>query len=311
MLTNVGLRHLRSFVVLADELHFAHAAASLHVSQPALSQTIRQLEAATGLQLLRRTTRSVELTDAGRMFREDAIGVLSAFDEAMERALDMAAGRRGNLHIGYTIGAGVEIIPSVLRVFRAAYPDVEVHLQEFDFSQPAAGLDDGRSDVAIVRPPIDVDDAEFLTLVVEPRVVCVYDGHALADRDEVSILEVVSEPIVAAPGSGTWRDYWLACDYRDGQPPDVVAEAATFEGELQTVASGRGISITTGTAARFYARPGLRFPVIRDVPPCEVAVALPSHPILAARNFAELAVSLSDELSAAAAAGWPIRRSHD
>src|SRR5271166_3644693 len=121
MLTNVGLRHLRSFVVFADELHFARAAANLHVSQPALSQTIRQLETATGLQLLRRTTRAVELTDAGRMFREDAIGVLASFDETMERALDMAAGRRGKLHIGYTIGAGVEIIPSVLRVFRTAY----------------------------------------------------------------------------------------------------------------------------------------------------------------------------------------------
>ena len=83
----------------------------------------------------------------------------------------------------------------------------------------------------------------------------------------------------------------------------MVAEAATFEAELQTVATGRGISITTGTAARFYARPGLRFPVIRDIPPCRVAVALPAHPVLAAsRNFAELAVSVSSELSAAAKA---------
>lgn len=306
MLTNVGLRHLRSFVVLADELHFARAAGILHISQPALSQTIRQLEVATGLQLLRRTTRAVELTSPGRAFRDDAIGVLAQFDETMERALDMAAGRRGKLHVGYTIGAGVEIVPSVLRAYAAAYPDVEVDLKEFDFSQPAAGLEDGRMDVAIVRPPIEVESATFFTLVREPRVACVYEGHALAKRDEVSIKEVLTEPIVAAPGSGRWRDYWLGCDYRDGDAPHVVAEAATFEAELQTVASGRGISITTGTAARFYARPGLRFPVIVDVPPCEVAVALPAHPIFAARNFAELAVSLSNDLAAAANTSWPI-----
>lgn len=302
MLTNVGLRHLRGFVALADELHFAHAAARLHISQPALSQTIKQLEYATGLRLLQRTTRAVELTDAGRMFRDDAIGVLAQFDETMERARDMAAGRRGKLQVGYTIGAAVDIVPSVLRKFAAAYPDVEVDLREFDFSQPEAGLDDGRSDVAIVRPPIEVDDTVFYTLVTEPRVACVYEGHPLANRDEVSIAELLSEPFVAAPGSGTWRDYWIGCDYRNGEPPNVAAEAATFEAELQIVATGRGISMTTETAARFYARPGLRFPVIRDVPPCKVAVALPANHILAARNFAELAVSVSNDLSGAASA---------
>lgn len=289
-------------MVLADELHFARAAATLHISQPALSQTIRQLELATGLQLLQQTTRLVELTEAGRMFRDDAIEVLSQFDETMEHALDMAAGRRGKLHVGYTIGAAVDVVPSVLREYAAAYPDLEVDLREFDFSRPAAGLDDGSADVAIVRPPIDVDGAIFFTLVTEPRVACVYEGHPLAKRNEVSISELLGEPIIAAPGAGTWRDYWLGCEYRNGELPHVVGEAATFEAELQTVAAGRGISITTGTAARFYARPGLRFPVISDVPLCKVAVALPADPIPASRNFAELAVSVCNDLKAAAKA---------
>jgi DNA-binding transcriptional LysR family regulator len=301
MLTNIGLRHLRSFVVLADELHFAHAAAALHISQPALSQTIRQLEFATGLHLVRRTTRAVELTDAGRLFRDDAVRVLTEFDLTMERALEMAAGRRGKLHVGYSIGAGVDIVPSVLREFAAAFPDVEVEIREFDWSQPAAGLDDGQTDVAIVRPPLDIaEGTAFFTLATEPCVACVYEGHPLADRDEVSVLELLDEPIVAAPGSGVWRDYWIACEYRNGRPPNVVAEAATFEAELQTVAAGRGISITAGIAARYYARPGLRFPVITDIPLCRVAVALPADPTPAARHFAELAVSMTRDLGATA-----------
>jgi DNA-binding transcriptional LysR family regulator len=290
-LTNVGLRHLRSFVVLADELHFARAAEKLHVSQPALSQTIKQLERATGLLLLRRTTRLVELTPAGEMFRADAVALLERFDELLERAHAIATGRRGKLRVGYTIGAAVDIVPHLLREHAAAFPELEVELTEFDFAQPEAGLDDGRSDVAIVRPPIAVDGAELFTLVTEPRVACVYEGHPLAAHDEVSIAEVIREPIIAAPGGGTWRDYWLACEYRDGEAPRVVAEAATFEAEFQTVAAGRGISITAEAAARFYARPGLRFPRIRDIPPCEVAVALPADPAPAARNFAELAAA--------------------
>jgi DNA-binding transcriptional LysR family regulator len=100
----------------------------------------------------------------------------------------------------------------------------------------------------------------------------------------------LDEPIIGAPGSGVWRDYWLATDYRDGKPPPIVAEAATFESELQAVASGLGISITAEAASRFYARPGLRFPRITDIAPCEVAVALPKNPTAAARSFADVAV---------------------
>ena len=81
-LTNVGLRHLRSFVVLADELHFARAAARLYLSQPALSQTIKQLEDVTGLRPLERTTRRVELTAEGASLGEDAVPVLARGDRS-------------------------------------------------------------------------------------------------------------------------------------------------------------------------------------------------------------------------------------
>lgn len=294
-LTNLGLRHLRCFVVLAEELHFARAAQRLHVSQPALSMTLKQLESATGLQLLQRTTRRVELTADGAALRDDAIRVLQEFDDLVERAHATASGRRGTLRVGFTIGAAVDLVPRILRMHAAEFPDVRVELTEFDFSEPSAGIDDDRSDVAILRPPIDVDDVQLFTLATESRVACLPEHHRLADRSEVSIHDLLSEPIIAAPGHGTWRDYWLCCEYRDGVPPDVAGEAPTFESELQAVATGRGISITAEAAARFYARPGLRFPRISDISPCEVAVALPRSPTPAARAFADVAVACCGE----------------
>lgn len=300
--TNVGLRHLRSFVVLADELHFARAAARMHISQPALSQTLKQLERSTGLQLLQRTTRRVELTPDGRAFRDDAVRVLEQFDMLMERARATAGGRRGTLRVGYTIGAAVDLVPRVLRAYGRECPEVRVETNEFDFSEPAAGLDDGRTDIAIVRPPIDVDGVQLLTLTHEPRVACVADSHRLADRQEISVNDVLDEPIIAAPGEGAWREYWLCSEYRHGQPAPVVGEAATFEAELQAVASGRGISVTAEAAARFYARPGLRFPRIADIPPCEVAIALPPDATPAARLFAEIAVATTAAAAPAVAA---------
>jgi DNA-binding transcriptional LysR family regulator len=293
--TTLTLRHLRCFVVLAEELHFARAAERLHLSQPALSQTVKQLERETGLRLLNRTTRHVELTAAGVAVRDDALRVLREFDDLIEHAHELAAGHTGTLRVGFTIGAAVDIVPRVLRAYAKTYPEVKVELMEFDFSEPEAGLDDDRSDVAIVRPPLETDGVRLATLTTEPRVACLPDSHPLAEREEISIYDILGEAIIAAPGEGVWRDYWLACDYRDGQPPPVVAEVATFETELQAVATGRGISITAEAAARFYARPGVRFPRIADIAPCEVAVALPQAPTPAARAFAEVAIGVSAE----------------
>jgi DNA-binding transcriptional LysR family regulator len=295
-LTKLGLRHLRAFVVLAEELHFARAAQRLFLTQSGLSQTLKQLETETGLRLVDRTTRRVALTAEGEALRDDAIRVLAEFDGLLERAQETAAGRRGQLRVGFTIGAAVDLLPTVRRAFAQRFPDVKLSLNEFDFSEPDAGLDDGRSDVAIVRPPINVKGVQLMILATEPRVACLPDSHRLADRDEISIYDILDEPIIGAPGSGAWRDYWLACEYRDGAPPPVVAEVATFESELQAVASGLGISITAEAASRFYARPGLRFPRIADITPCEVAVALPPFPTPAARAFADAAVSASGDL---------------
>jgi DNA-binding transcriptional LysR family regulator len=294
-LTNLGLRHLRCFVVLAEELHFARAAQRLHLSQPALSQTLKQLEQATGLRLIDRTTRRVALTAEGAALRDDALRVLAEFDGLVERAHETAAGRRGTLRVGFTIGAAVDLVPRVLRAYAAEYPDVKVELTEFDFSEPEAGLDDDRSDVAIVRPPIETKGVQLARLATEARVACLPESHRLADRDEISIYDILSEPIIGAPGEGAWRDYWLACEYRGGEPPPIVAEVATFETELQAVATGRGISITAEAAARFYARPGLRFPRIADISPCEVAVALPAFPTPAARAFCQVAIGASGQ----------------
>jgi DNA-binding transcriptional LysR family regulator len=287
---NVDLRHLRAFAVVAEELHFARAAARLHLSQPALSHTVRQLEEALGLRLLSRTTRAASLTPEGEIFLAEARAVLDRFDAALRQAERMASGLVGRLRVGYLIGTALDHMPSILRAFADAYPNVTVDVREFDFASPAAGLDTGETDVAILRPPVELDPSALVyRLLREARVACVSDVHPLAGRERVTVAELLGEPIIAAPGTGTWRDYWLLNDHREGRPPPVVGEAATFEAELQAVASGRGISITPQTAARYYARPGLAFPLIEDAPPCDVAVALPSTPIAPARRFAELA----------------------
>ncbi|MFE4667565.1 LysR family transcriptional regulator [Streptomyces sp. NPDC056716] len=287
---NVELRHLRAFVAVATELHFNRAAARLHMSQPALSQTVRQLEDALGFPLLARTTRSAVLTPNGELFLTEARAVLDRFDRAMGQAHRVACGLVGQVRLGHLNGAAIDHMPAILRAFGETYPEVSLEVVEYDFRSPEAGLDVGATDVAILRPPVDLPSGAHLhVLRSEPRVACVADLHPLAAHPEVRVADLLDQPIVAAPGSGTWRDYWLLLDHRGDSAPPVVYEAATFEAELQAVASGRGISITPATAARFYARPGLAFPVITDATWCDVAVVLPPSPLPAARRFADLA----------------------
>lgn len=300
---NVEIRHLRAFTVTARELHFARAAERLHLSQPALSQTIRQLEAALGFRVLRRTTRSVALTAEGEILLAEARAVLARYDEAMAQAQRLADGELGRLRVGYMIGAAVDHVPAILRAFAQTWPDVRVETREFDFGHPAAGLDDGSSDVAILRPPLEPELAERVelrTLLREARVVCLASQHPLAARERVAAAELLAEPIVAAPGSGVWRDDWLLVRQRGGEPPPVVHEAATFEAELQAVAAGRGISTMPASSARFYARPGVAWVPIGDVEECEVAVAIPHGAPPQATRFAEVA----ERVIAQARAAW-------
>jgi DNA-binding transcriptional LysR family regulator len=165
------------------------------------------------------------------------------------------------------------VVPGLLRTFTAEHPDLSVSADEYGFDEPTAGLRDHEVDVAIVRPPIGLTGLVSTDLLIEPRVACLPQDHRLATRTAVRVADLLDEPIVAAPESpGPWRDYWILSDHRSS-PARIVAEASTFEAELQLVGRGVGISVTAMTAARWYRRPGVVFVPIVDLESCRVALA--------------------------------------
>jgi DNA-binding transcriptional LysR family regulator len=271
---NVELRHLRAFVALAEELHFGRASQRVFLTQPALSQTIQQLEASVGGLLVERTTRSVKLTPNGLAFLGDARAVIAAYDTALGRAARAARQEQGILRVGYQIGAALEIAPLVLRAYAERYPSVTVELREFDFGEPFAGLDVGAVDLAFVKMPLHDERLAYEFLEHEGIFAGLAPQHRLAQRSSIAIAEILDDPIVAAPrAAGAWRDYWLANEYRGGKPPTVVLEAANFDAELQAVAVGKAITITSLAATKYYARPGVVFVPIHDLPPVTVVLA--------------------------------------
>src|SRR5213079_166720 len=123
------LRHLRYFIGVAEEENVSRAALKLHVSQPALSRQVRDLEEELGFPLLERSAKSVRLTDAGRVFLPEARAVLQRADDAVKAARAIATGA-SELHVGYAGSPTVRILPGTLRAFQAEHPDVRVRLHD-------------------------------------------------------------------------------------------------------------------------------------------------------------------------------------
>ncbi|MET0701303.1 MAG: LysR family transcriptional regulator [Mycobacterium sp.] len=270
---DVTLRQLRYFVVLGEELNYRRAAERLFITQPALSTAIKHLEHQTGVTLFRRNTREVALTDLGAAWLPTVQDALRGVDTAVDDLV--AASRRDRrIRLGYLIGTGADVLFRLVRHFELAYPEISVESREFDFNDPTAGLADGTTEVAIIRPPVDLPDHRMLILDAEDWVACLPRDHRLAQRADLSITELLDDPIVVAPGTaGVWRDYWMAMDARGGKPPTIAAVAATYEAETTTIARGLGISFTSEASARLYDRPGIVYVPIADRPRNYTALA--------------------------------------
>lgn len=262
---DIDLRLLRYFDVLGDELNYRRAAERLFISQPALSAAIRQLESHVGARLFDRDTHSVSLTPLGRDWLPLVRAALRQVDDTVDALSTLVDDE--HVRIGYLIGTGADLLFQLLEGVDRAFPRLTIETVEHDFSDPTAGLASGASDIALLRPPVDVVDLETATVAEESWMACLPRTHRFAGRTSLAIDELLDEPIVVAPESaGRWRDYWMAQDVRGGRPANVVAEAATYEAEITLIARGVGISFTTSSLARLYDRPGIRFVPIVDRP---------------------------------------------
>lgn len=189
---------LRYFVAVAEELHFGLAAQRLHMTQPPLSQRIRQLEDALRVPLFKRTTRSVELTAAGQVLLVRARALLQAAADAEQATQGAGKGESGPLRLGFTSSAAYRVLPAALARFTAAYPQVRLEMREKVSVELAEDLMSHRIDVALLRPMPGREYAGLETIAVdrEPLVVVAPRGHAFAELQSVPVRKLDGEPIL-------------------------------------------------------------------------------------------------------------------
>lgn len=179
----ITLDQVRSFVAVAEELHFGRAADRLQMTQPPLSRQIQKLERAVGAQLLERDNRRVALTGAGMAFLDEAYRMLNLVESAGDLARRVDAGAAGVVRLGFTAVSAISILGPLLRRLTAELPDVEVRLSERVTLAQVDGIRRGELDIGLARPPFDTALLSSRVVSREPLMAVVPAHHPLATVD--------------------------------------------------------------------------------------------------------------------------------
>lgn len=273
------LRHLRYFVAVAEAENVSRAALKLHVSQPALSRQIRDLEEELGFLLLERSAKSVRLTDAGRVFLAEVRAVLQRAEEAVKAARATATGSRGELHVGYAPTLTARILPPALRAFQAAMPGVRVKLHDLSTEEMLAGVCEGKLHLAVtVRPaPGALRGLRFEELMREPLRLAVAPAHPLARRRVVSLADAAREPFIAYSRKD-YPDYHelLAAIFSMAKSqPRIAEEHDGVSSLVAAIAAGNGVAIVPDSL-RCIAGERLKLVMLSPDPkPLVIGIILP------------------------------------
>ncbi|MCO4865518.1 LysR family transcriptional regulator [Cupriavidus sp. WGtm5] len=239
----MDLRHLRYFIAVAEELNFTRAAERLHIAQPPLSLQIRQLEEEMDVTLLNRSRRHVELTEAGRIFLEQARQILRATESAVIQTQRAHRGETGRLTVGFFEHASYTLLPPILRAYRERFPSVEILLRWFPVVEQAEALRRGDADISFMRPVPDLEDVTWETILEEPFVLAVPARHPFANAESISLKDCAQEPFImympeAAPDFHAMNMRMCASA---GFVPKVVSEVGQVYTLVGLVSSGAGI----------------------------------------------------------------------
>jgi DNA-binding transcriptional LysR family regulator len=292
---NLELRQLRYFVTVAEELHFGRAAARLHMTQPPLSQAIAALEETLGAPLFLRNRRQVELTGAGSALLPEARRLLEGAASLPELVRRAAAGESGRLALSFVTPADYSVLPPLLRDYSAAYPNVQLVLQEATTDVQVDDLLHERIDAGLIIPPLS-DKAQvhldYLKLLEEPLVLCAPAGVLPHGGKPVDLKTLRQLPLIIFPrkSAPSLYDAILSCFHEAGLSPEIGQEAIQMQTIVSLVSAGMGLALVPQSVSNLM-RPGVEYRALAGPTPLvELGLAWRrdnASPVL--RGFLELA----------------------
>ena len=276
-LSTVTFKQLQYFVAVAEELHFGRAAERLGMAQPPLSQQIHKLEESLGAALFNRTSRRVELTDAGVMLLEEA-RIISQRIESLRRAVQQRAGSfAGSIDIGAVTPVLDTFLPELIHKFTAKHHNVRVSLHEKRSSEQIEAVRAGLLDLGFIRL-FEQDLAHLETLLVrrEAYVLAIPKNHSLAKRKIIPLEALHNAPLIMAPRGArpALHDRLVSCFQDAGFSPTIVQEAPSKRTEVSLVAAGIGVALIPKSYSQLYHRDGVVYRPIKGTLPTIEIVAI-------------------------------------
>ena len=247
------LQQLHAFVVLAEELHFGHAATRLGIAQPPLSQQIRRLEDKVGHALFSREPGRISLTPAGRELLPAARHALTGLADGLAAAREIGSGRAGRLRIGFAASLALTVVPRLLRTFRERFPAVELEIQEMTTTPQLAALRERTIDIGLLRePPAQDPELGFATVLTEPFAAVLPSTHPLTEQRAVRVEQLAECPFVLLPRAvgPLLYDRITGLCIEAGFTPQVAQHAVEWQTVCALVETGLGVSLAPDSIRR-------------------------------------------------------------
>lgn len=253
------LRHLRCFVAVAEELHFARAAEKLHIDQSPLSRTIRELEDEFGTRLFTRTTRSTRLTHAGKVFLERVPRIFAALEQARDGVKSAANGFHGQLRIALSDGITPSRLPTLLARSREEDPEVEIRLFEVPLDQQLKGLDNDLYDAGLSMADEVGDGIVAIPAWKDELMVALSSRHPLLAHRRIPLETVLQQRLVLgdpAACQGHTRQIDRILQKRDEELL-IVQRVATFDVMMALVSAGLAMGLAGAAHIASSREPGV------------------------------------------------------
>ena len=246
------IKHLRSFITLAEELHFGRAAQRLSIVQPALSMQIKMLEEELGVRLFERNRHSVTLTEVGAIFLPQARATLYQAAHAADVARACGRGEIGRVRLGFVSSVLPVLLPSLIRTLHTRFPLIELELKDMPGPDQAAALKNGQLDFGLMRLPAVIPGIHTREVLQESFIVALPNDHPLAACDSVHPTALGRVPLFIlarryAPG---FFDELMQSVKRQGAQLENTTELGEFTTMLALVSAGLGVGLLPANAGR-------------------------------------------------------------
>lgn len=264
------MRRLRYFVAVAEEASFNRAARRLHMSQPPLSNQIKQLEGELGVTLFERTSRGVRVTEAGELLLEESRRIFTQIDQTVRVVRRVGNGEVGRLTLGFVPSASDEALPPILDAFRERYPEVELFLREMRPNLIVQRLHDKQIDAGLLYLPLEDSALEVECVLREPLVLALPENHPLAKTERVELQKLAGEPFILPRRytmmPGLHGQVMEACRQAGFSPDAVQEDVWLMQTIVGLVAGGIGVALVPDSL-RNLRRKGVAYRAVSGLSP--------------------------------------------